>query len=203
MYVVVRRMIVQMTITGEGISVNREVSEGTALKIMEIALDDEVDSGEETVTVSLEGEGMGLDRTVSETTGVELIDVGVHDGSRSITGTEDKESKGKEENGLPEDFFDRLSEKQRVMIDILLNNDGEWMRGKEIRQAMRDDYGMDVPDSGRATAGVIAGLTRKYDEDFRRDVIDGRWADETQQNAEFKIGDKYREEIEEVLGADE
>lgn len=202
-YMVVRRMTVQMTITGEGISVNREVSEDTALKIMEFSLHDEVDSGEETMTVSLEGEGIGLDRSVSETTGVELIDVSVHGGSRSITGTGDRETEGKEENGLPEDFFDRLSERQRVMIDILLRNDGEWMRGKEIRQAMRDDYGMDVPDSGRATAGVIAGLTRKYDEDFRRDVINGRWADETQQNAEFRIGDKYREEIEEVLESDE
>jgi hypothetical protein len=192
-----------MTIQGEGISVNREVSEDTALKIMELALDDEMDSGEETVAVSLEGEGMGLERSVSETTGITLIDVGIHDGSRSISGTDERETEEKEENGLPEDFFDRLSEKQRLMIEILLKNDEEWMRGKEIRQAMRDDYGMDIPDSGRATAGVIAGLTRKYDEDFRRDVIDGRWADETQQNAEFRIGDKYYEELREVLGADE
>lgn len=203
MNVMVRRMTVQMTVTGEGISVDREVSEGTALKIMEIVLDDEVDSGEETVTVSLDGEGIGLERSVSETTGVELIDVGIHDGHRSATDSDDEEPVGTEIDGLPADFFDRLSEKQRVMLEILLENDGEWMRGKEVRQVMRDEYGMDVPDGGRATAGVIAGLTRKYDEEFRRDVIAGRWADETQRNAEFRIGDKYREEIAEVLGADE
>jgi hypothetical protein len=191
-----------MTITGDGISIDRDVSEGTALKIIEIALDDEVESGEETVTVSLEGQGMGLDRCVSETTGVELTDIGVHDGARSITGLADGETKRTEENSLPEDFFDRLSERQRVMIEILLKSDADWMLGKEVRQAMRDDYGMDVPDSGRATAGVIAGLTRKYDEELRRNVIDGQWADETQQNAKFRIGEKYREEIEEVLGAD-
>lgn len=198
----VQKMTVQMTVTGEGITVSREVSEGTALEVMKVALGDEVDDGEETVTVSLEGEGMGLDRSVSETTGVELIDVGVHDGSRS-TATDDGEADRTEEGGLPENFFDRLSEKQRVMIEILLENGEEWMRGKEIRQAMRDEYGMDVPEGGRATAGVIAGLTRKYDEDFRRDVIEGRWADETQRNAEFRIGGRYREEIEEVLGSDE
>lgn len=192
-----------MTITGNGISVDREISERTAPKIIEIALNDEVNGAEGTVTVSLEGEGMGLDRRVSETTGVKLIDAGVHDSTRLDTGADEEETEESEEAGFPEDFFDRLTEKQRVMIEILLKNDGEWMLGKEVRQAMRDDYGMDIPNSGRATAGVIAGLTRKYDEEFRRDVIEGQWADETQQNAKFRIGERYREEIKEVLGADE
>ncbi|AEN07756.1 hypothetical protein Halar_0514 (plasmid) [halophilic archaeon DL31] len=196
-------MSVQMKVMGEGISVNRGVSEGTALQIMEIALDDGANAEEETMTVSLEGDGIGLNRDISETTGVELIDLGVHNGNRSITESDSEESEAQERDRLPEDFFDRLTEKQRVMIEILLKNDEEWMRGKEIRQAMREHYGMDVPDGGRATAGVIAGLTRKYDEELRRDVIDGQWADETHQNAEFRIGDKYREEIEEVLGTDE
>lgn len=153
-----------------------------------------VEDGEEKMTVTVNSEGMGFDREVSETTGVELMDVAVHDGSRTVRGDD-----GEDRDTLPDDFFDRLSEKQRVMLGILLEADGEWMRGKEIRQKMREEYDMDVPDGGRATAGIIAGLTRKYDEEFRRDVIDGRWADETQQNAEHRIGDKYKEEIREGL----
>ena len=145
------------------------------------------------VTLSLSGEGMNFDREVSETTGVEVTDVAIHDGSRTVSDGEELDE------GLPENFFDRLSTKQRVMLEILLEADGEWMRGTDIRQKMREEYDMDVGEGGRATAGVIAGLTRKYDEEFRREVIPGRWADETQQHAEFRIGDKYKEEIQEGL----
>lgn len=186
-----------MTIAGEGISIEREVSERTAVEIMERAIDDEVD-GDARVTVTLRGEGMEFDRDVSETTGVELFDVAVHEGSPAVTDSAEAEA-GAGTDGLPDDFFDRLSRKQRIMLEILLDADGEWMRGTDIRQKMREDYGMDVGEGGRATAGVIAGLTRKYDEAFRREVIPGRWADETQQHAEFKIGEEYEDEIREGL----
>lgn len=178
-----------MSISGEGISIEREVSEGTALKIMEIAMNDETGDDDPGVTVTLSGEGMEFDRSVSETTGVEVMDVVVHKGSHTVTNSG--------EDSLPDDFFNRLSKKQRIMLEILLEADGEWMRGTDIRHKMREEYELDVGEGGRATAGVIAGLTRKYDEDFRRDVIPGRWADETQQHAEFKIGDKYKDEIRE------
>lgn len=184
-----------MTVTGEGISIEREVSEGTALKIMEVAMDDEIGDDDTEVTVTLSGEGMEFDRDVSETTGVEVIDAAVHEGSRTVTAPEG----GEDDTGLPDNFFDRLSKKQRVMLEILLEADGEWMRGTDIRQKMREEYDMDVGKSGRATAGIIAGLTRKYDEEFRREVIPGRWADETQQHAEFKIGDKHKDKIQERL----
>ena len=186
--------MVTMTVTGDGISVEREVSESTALKIMEIAFDDEVGDDDAEVTLTLSGEGMDFDREVSETTGVEATDMAVHEGSRTLSDT-DKEST----DALPDDFFNRLSEKQRIMLEILLEADGDWMRGVDIREKMREEYDMDVPEGGRATAGVIAGLTRKYNEDFRREVIPGQWADETQQHAEFKIGEKYKEEIQEGL----
>jgi hypothetical protein len=61
---------------------------------------------------------------------------------------------------------------------------------------MREEYDMDVGEGGRATAGVIAGLTRKYSKDLRDEILPGRWADETQQHAEFRVGEKYRDEIE-------
>lgn len=182
-----------MTVTGDGISIEREISESTALKIMEIAMREEPEGDAPNVTLSLSGEGMNFDREVSETTGVEVTDVAIHDGSRTVSDGEELDE------GLPENFFDRLSTKQRVMLEILLEADGEWMRGTDIRQKMREEYDMDVGEGGRATAGVIAGLTRKYDEEFRREVIPGRWADETQQHAEFRIGDKYKEEIQEGL----
>lgn len=182
-----------MTITGDGISIEREVSEKTALEIMEITMSDEPnDDDASTVTVSLSGEDMEFSREVSETAGVKTMDVAVHGGSQAVADRED-ESAGAE--GLPEDFFDRLSTRQQVMLEILLEADGEWMRGTDIRQKMREDYDMEVGEGGRATAGVIAGLTRKYDEEFRREVIPGRWADETQQHAEFRIGEKYEEEV--------
>ena len=184
-----------MTITGDGISIEREVSEETALKVMEVAMSDETNDAP-TVTVALSGEGMEFGREVSETAGVEAMDVAVHGGSRMVAEREDKSAGG---DGLPDDFFNRLSTRQRVMLEILLEADGEWMRGTDIRQKMREDYDMDVGEGGRATAGVIAGLTRKYNEEFRREVIPGQWADETQQHAEFKIGEKYKEEIREGL----
>lgn len=185
-------MTVTMNVTGEGLSIEREVSESTALKIIEIALDDEADDEETEVTVTLSGEGIDLDREVSESTALEMSDV-------AIRGSSEETGRDFGTEGLPDDFFDRLSTKQRVMLEILLEADGEWMRGTDIRQKMREEYDMDVGEGGRATAGVIAGLTRKYDEEFRRDIIPGRWADETQQHAEFRIGDKYKEGIWEEL----
>ena len=185
-----------MTVTGEGISIERDVSESTALKIMELAMDDEKDEDEDDagVTLSLSGEGMEFDRDVSETTGVKAMDVAVHEGSQTVTETETESNEG-----LPDDFFNRLSKKQRVMLEILLEADGEYVRGVDIRQKMREKYDMDVGEGGRATAGVIAGLTRKYGEDVRREIIPGQWADGTQQHAEFRIGDKYKQEIKEGL----
>lgn len=188
-------MTTTLSITGEGISIEREVSEETALRIMESAMNNR-GTDDSVVTVALSGEGIEFSRDVSETAGVEAIDIAVHEGTRTVT---DTNKEGVVEEGLPKDFFSRLSKKQRIMLEILLEADGEWMRGTDIRQKMREEYGMDVGEGGRATAGVIAGLTRKYDEEFRRDIIPGQWADETQQHAEFKIGEKYKDDIREGL----
>jgi hypothetical protein len=187
-------MTTTVTVFGDGISMERDVSGATVPKIMETAMGQESHDGGPTVTVSLSGEGLEFDREVPETIGVEVIDLAVHDGTRTV-GDSDERAEGE----LPDDFFDRLSEKQRVMLEILLDADGEWMRGTDIRREMRETYGLDVGDGGRATAGVIAGLTRKYDEEFRRAVIPGRWADETQQHAEFKLGEEYEAELREGL----
>lgn len=102
-------------------------------------------------------------------------------------------------SSLPGDFFERLTEKQRGMIRVLLDTDGEWVRGSEIRERMRNDYGIDIGEAGNPTAGVMAGLTRKYSEELRRNVIEGRWGDEARQYTEHRVGDKYREELESRL----
>lgn len=181
-----------MSMTGEGIEVEREVSESVALKIMEVAMDDEMDDDDLGVTLTLSGEGMQFKREITEKISIRVLNTAVQADSNmgDDAGTGDSGS-------LPVDFFDRLSSKQRIMLEILLEADGEWMRGVDIRKKMREEYDLDVGEGGRATAGVIAGLTRKYNEEFRREVIPGRWADETQQHAEFTIGDKYKGEIEE------
>lgn len=102
--------------------------------------------------------------------------------------------------GLPSDFFERLTEKQEGMIRVLLDADGEWLRGSEIRKRMRADYGIDIAETGRSTAGVMAGLTRKYGEGFRRAVIEGRWGDDARQYTEHRVGDTYRKQLEDRLG---
>lgn len=181
-------MTTTLEITGEGLSVEWQISESTCVKIMETALENTVNGDRPDVTVNLCGEGMEFTRDLTESAAVKILDIAVHDGSQTTTDSMSKE-------GLPEDFFKRLSKKQRIMIEILLETDGEWIRGTDIRQKMREEHGLDVGHGGRATAGVIAGLTRKYTEELRRDVIPGRWADETQQHAEFRIGEKYEDEI--------
>lgn len=182
-----------MEAIGEDLTFEREISESTALKIMELTLGDDVETDQGLITVSLSGEGIEFDKEVSEITGVELMDVAVHDGIHTLH----EEETGSE--GLPDDFFDSLSNKQRIMLKVLLDADGEWLKGKEIRRRMREDYDADVGQSGRASAGIIAGLTRKYGEDLRRDIIEGQWADEAHQNSEHRIGDKYKEEIRKEL----
>jgi hypothetical protein len=137
---------------------------------------------------------MEFDRLISETTGVKAIDAAVHGGNQTAT-----ETQSRDDSGLPDNFFNKLSQKQEVMLEILVQADGDWMRGVDIREKMREEYDMDVGQGGRATAGVIAGLTRKYSEEMRREIIPGRWSDETQQHAEFRIGDKYKQEIKEEL----
>ncbi|AEN07757.1 hypothetical protein Halar_0515 (plasmid) [halophilic archaeon DL31] len=109
-------------------------------------------------------------------------------------------SDSSDSSSLPSDFFERLTEKQRGMIRVLLDAGGEWVRGREIRERMRNDYGIDIGEDGNPTAGVMGGLSRKYGKGFRRDVIEGRWGDDARQYTEHRIGDKYREELESRLG---
>lgn len=98
---------------------------------------------------------------------------------------------------LPDDFFKRLSKKQKVLLEILLDADGEYMRGVDIRQKMRDEYSIDIGERG--TAGVIGGFTRKYGRGFRDDLVEGDWVSEKRQYSKHRLGEKYKNELRDRL----
>jgi len=101
---------------------------------------------------------------------------------------------------LPNDFFERLSEKKAALLQILLDAEGEWLRGVDIRQQMRDDYDLSVPYHPGAIAIHLSHYTQWYSEEFRRDLIPGRWEDNTRTHAEFRIGEEYEDELREWFG---
>jgi len=101
---------------------------------------------------------------------------------------------------LPDDFFERLSPKKEALLQVLLDAEGEWVRGVDIRQQMREDYGLSVPHHPGAIAIHLSHYTQWYSEEFRRDVIPGRWEDNTRTHAEFRIGEKYEDELREWFG---
>lgn len=94
---------------------------------------------------------------------------------------------------LPDDFFERLTPKKEALIQILLDADGEWVRGVDIRRQMREDYGLSVPHEPGAVAIHLSHYTQWYSEDFRRDLIPGQWADEN--HVELRVGEKYESEL--------
>ena len=101
---------------------------------------------------------------------------------------------------LPDNFFERLSPKKEALLQVLLDVDGEWVRGVDIRQQMRDGYGLSVPEHPGAVAIHLSHYTQWYSEEFRRDVIPGRWEDDTRIHAEFRIGEKYEDELRDWFG---
>ena len=78
---------------------------------------------------------------------------------------------------------------------MLANADEEYVRGVDVRQRMREHYGVSVADHPGGTAGVLAGFTNRYTESFRRELIPGRWVEGNEAHAEFKLGEKYEAEI--------
>jgi hypothetical protein len=98
---------------------------------------------------------------------------------------------------LPNDFFETLSPKKEALFQILLDAEEEWIRGVEIRQQMREDYGLSVPHEPGAVAIHLSHYTQWYSEDFRRDLIPGRWDDDNSNHVELRIGEKYEDELRE------
>lgn len=101
----------------------------------------------------------------------------------------------REKESLPTDFFERLSPKKKALLQILLDADGEWVRGVDIRQQMRDDYDLTVPNKPGALAIHLSHYTQWYSKDFRRNLIPGRWVEDSHNHGEFRIGEKYEDEL--------
>lgn len=119
------------------------------------------------VNVHLLGEGIEFEREVSERKALEIMELSISDGegvSDVMEGVEAEEDREEEETALPGDFFNRLSPRQKAMIQVLLEADGQ-LSSTELRRRMEEDYGESV-GGGRGLAGILAGFTRKYGEDF-------------------------------------
>lgn len=108
-----------------------------------------------------------------------------------------KVAKERQKDTLPDDFFQRVSPKKRALLQVLLDADGEWVRGVDIRQQMREAYDLDVPNKPGAIAIHLSHYTQWYSEEFRRNLIPGRWVDESHNHAEFRIGEKYKDQLRE------
>jgi len=184
-----------VSVTGDGISVEREVSEQTAPQIIQTAMGPGTSEGE-LVTVNVTGEGMSFERTISEDAATDVIEMAIRNGHQ--TQQEDDEDGGtsdsQEYDGLPDDFFSRLTGSQEAMVKVLLENEG-WVLNGELREQMDEQYGKTI-DTGPALSGVIAGLSRKYGKEFRNDLIEGSW---TGDEVKFRLNRDYEEELREGL----
>lgn len=185
-----------VSITGEGISIEREISEDTAPRLIETAMGSGAPN-EGAVTVTLSGEGMSFEREVTEQVATDTIEIAIQNGSpegQDVSEDNEDEAEPHDYDGLPDDFFSRLTSKQEALIKVLMEGDG-WMLNGEIRQKMEDEYEESV-DRGPAMAGILAGLSRKYGTNFRRDLINGSWAGD---EVKLRLNRDYEEELREGL----
>jgi hypothetical protein len=171
---------------GDWISAEQSVGDEIGQKLIAMgALG--VDDGEKTVSLSVSGDESSFTGMLAESQLPEYFELV----------TQGTPLDNVEDDSLPDDFFERLSERQRIFIQILLEHD-EPVTGPDIREEMRSKYDQEVSDSGSGTAGIISGITRKYGKDFRSNLLGGRVShhnDEGSRVFEHWIGDKYEEEL--------
>lgn len=188
-------MTPSVSINGDGITVNREVSDQTAPQIIQTAMS--ADSSEEKeVTVNLSGEGMSFEQSIPEESAIEVIEMVIKNGHQSqFEGEEDGGTVYTEDfNGLPDNFISRLTSSQEAMIRVLLETDG-WILNEELRRQMDEQFGKTI-ESGPALSGVLAGLSRKHGKDFRRHLIEGDWVGD---EVRFRLNRDYEQELREGL----
>lgn len=178
--------MMQTKLEGNWIHVERSVPDETGQKIIGMAVNS-ASNGGSSLSLSVNGDKSSFDGILTESQVSEYIEM-------VSEGAADKNTR---ENSLPDDFFDRLSTRQLIFLKILLEHD-EPVTGPEIRDEMRTKYDQEVSDSGSGTAGIISGFTRKYDKNFRRDLVGGKVShhnDEGSRVYEHWIGEKYEEEL--------
>jgi hypothetical protein len=102
-----------------------------------------------------------------------------------------------EYESLPGNFFRRLTPLQEAFIRVLLKNGG-WILNEDVHQQMADDF--ELATGGiNATAGILAGLTRKYSRDFTYHLISyNRIGEQVQYRINPELGylDALRERLE-------
>jgi hypothetical protein len=126
------------------------------------------------VTVNLSGEGIEFEREISEDAAIEIMQLSISDGRSDVEGSvEDADGSNVDAEALPDDFFRRLSSKQRAMLTVLAESKDP-VTSTELRQRMDEEYDVET-SGGRALAGILAGFTRKYGADFELVSID--WGD--------------------------
>ena len=60
---------------------------------------------------------------------------------------------------------------------------------------MRDQYDLSIPDKSGAIASHQGHFTQRYSKQFSRDVINVKWANKSRGIAKYRIGDTYRDEL--------
>jgi hypothetical protein len=178
--------MMETKLNGEWIQAEKDVPDATGRNIIKMAIESDYD-GEHSVSLSVVGDGSTFESQLSPSQASAYVDMVASLG----------ENDDGEQNSLPDDFFDRLSTRQRIFLKILLKSDGA-ATGPEIREKMRTEYGQEVSDSGSGTAGIISGFTRKYGKDFRQELISGGVShhnDEDNRVFEHWIGEKYEDEL--------
>jgi hypothetical protein len=126
------------------------------------------------VTVNLSGEGIEFEREVSENTAIRIMQLSITDGGSSDEETvADADASIVDTEALPDDFFRRLSSKQKTMLRVLADAE-EPLTSTELRRRMDEEYDIET-SGGRALAGILAGFTRKYGDDFELVSVD--WGD--------------------------
>ncbi|WP_157969272.1 hypothetical protein [Haloplanus rubicundus] len=126
------------------------------------------------VTVNLSGEGIEFEREISEDAAIEIMQLSISDRRSNDEGTaEERDDSDVDAKTLPDDFFRRLSSKQRAMLTVLTEAKDP-LTSTELRRRMDEEYDIET-SGGRALAGILAGFTRKYGADFELVSID--WGD--------------------------
>jgi hypothetical protein len=136
-------MTVTTKLDGEGIAVEREISEAKAVRIMGIIFDDENSESSEEGSQEL------------------------NDASES---SEDSAEAREEYETLPDSFFNRLTRRQKAYVEILVEA-GDWLSNEEIRRQLEDDYDLNC-GGPQAISGIRSGFTRKYGKGFSVDERD-------------------------------
>ena len=183
-------MSVTASVTGDGIDIERAVSDATVPQILKSSIDERNDEDdEESIVVRIEGDGISVERAVSVQRGLRVVRLVILDANEDgVANALDDEFETWDE--LPEGFFENLSDRQTALLDVLLDADG-WVPDGEIAERITTEHGISV-EGGRGVAGIIGGISKKYTGEFRRKVVPGR---EVGEHVEHRLGETFAEDV--------